>query len=98
MNEKFIITVDGPAGAGKSTVSKALAKKISYMYLDTGALYRAIAYKVAEYGISPENEDLLSELCEKVIISVESMDGNMKILTDGEDVTAKIRTDRSSCV
>ena len=94
MNEKLIITVDGPAGAGKSTVSKALARKISYMYLDTGALYRAIAYKVAEYGISPDNEDLLSELCEKVTISVETMDGNMNILIDGEDVTAKIRTER----
>lgn len=94
MNEKLIITVDGPAGAGKSTVSKALARKISYMYLDTGALYRAIAYKVAEYGISPDNEDLLSELCEKVTISVETMDGNMNIFIDGEDVTAKIRTER----
>jgi len=94
MKGKLIITVDGPAGAGKSTVSKILSKKISYMYLDTGALYRAIAYKVAEHEISPDNEDLLSELCKKVTISVESMDGNMKVLIDGEDVTAKIRTER----
>jgi len=95
MKDNLIITVDGPAGAGKSTVSKILSKKISYMYLDTGALYRAIAYKVAEYEISPDNEDLLSELCKKVTISVESMDGNMKVLIDGEDVTAKIRTERT---
>lgn len=95
MKDNLIITVDGPAGAGKSTVSKILSKKISYMYLDTGALYRAIAYKVAEYEISPDNEDLLSELCKKVTISVESMDGDMKVLIDGEDVTAKIRTERT---
>jgi cytidylate kinase len=45
MEKKFIITIDGPAGAGKSTVSKTLAKKLNYIYLDTGALYRALAYK-----------------------------------------------------
>ncbi|MCD6153242.1 MAG: (d)CMP kinase [Syntrophobacterales bacterium] len=95
MKDNLIITVDGPAGAGKSTVSKILSKKISYIYLDTGALYRAIAYKVAEYEISPDNEDLLSELCKKVTISIESMNGNMKVLIDGEDVTAKIRTERT---
>ena len=56
MKKQFIVTIDGPAGAGKSTVSKALARKLSYIYLDTGALYRAFAYKVLQEGIFPDDE------------------------------------------
>ena len=63
MDIKKIITIDGPAGAGKSTVSKALAKKLGYIYLDTGALYRALAYKALSAKISLEDAYALAKLC-----------------------------------
>lgn len=93
MKHKLIITVDGPAGAGKSTVSRALSQKISYLYLDTGALYRAVAYKVAERGIAPDDEKRLSKLCGEISISLQRADGEMRILVDGDDLTDKIRTE-----
>jgi cytidylate kinase len=94
MKNKLIITVDGPAAAGKSTVSKVLSQRISYMYLDTGALYRACAYKASECGIVSDDERNLSELCEKMRVSLKRIDGDMRILVDGEDVTHKIRTEQ----
>ncbi|MGZ3597247.1 MAG: (d)CMP kinase, partial [Syntrophales bacterium] len=59
MGKKFVVTIDGPAGAGKSTVSRALARRLEYVYLDTGALYRAFAYKVIQEGILPDDEEKL---------------------------------------
>jgi len=94
MKNKLIITVDGPAAAGKSTVSKILSQRISYMYLDTGALYRACAYKASECGILSDDERSLSELCEKMRVSLKRVDGDMRILVDGDDMTQKIRTEQ----
>ena len=88
----MVITVDGPAGAGKSTVSKILARKLSYIYLDTGALYRAFACKVAEEGIPADDEKRLSGLCAGINVSLKSVNSNISILVDDEDVTEKIRT------
>ena len=61
MAKKLVITIDGPAGAGKSTVSQALAVRLSYLYLDTGAIYRAIAYKVMQSGIRPDDDHQLDD-------------------------------------
>lgn len=88
----MVITVDGPAGAGKSTVSKILARKLSYIYLDTGALYRAFACKVAEEGIPADDEKRLSGLCTGINVSLKSVNSDIRILVDDEDVTEKIRT------
>ncbi len=96
MTKKLVITIDGPAGAGKSTVSKALAAKLSYLYLDTGALYRAIAYQVKQEGIAPTDEARLSELSRTVNICLKNVDGQMRIFLKGEDVTDKIRTEEIS--
>ena len=92
MEKRLVITVDGPAGAGKSTVSKILARKLSYIYLDTGALYRAFACKVAEEGIPADDEKQLSGLCAGINVSLKSVNSNIRILVDDEDVTEKIRT------
>ncbi|MEA1935472.1 MAG: (d)CMP kinase [Thermodesulfobacteriota bacterium] len=92
MEKRLVITVDGPAGAGKSTVSKILARKLSYIYLDTGALYRAFACKVAEEGIPADDEKRLSGLCAGINVSLKSVNSNISILVDDEDVTEKIRT------
>lgn len=94
MKNKLIITIDGPAAAGKSTVSKVLSQRISYIYLDTGALYRAFAYKASECGILSDDERSLSELGGKIRVSLKIIDRDMRIFVDGEDVTQKIRTEQ----
>ena len=93
MKTDLIITIDGPAGAGKSTVSKALARKLSFVYLDTGALYRAVAYKVLNEGILPDDEKALSDLCGRMKIYLKNVDGNLNVIIDGENVTEKIRNE-----
>jgi cytidylate kinase len=93
MEKKRIITIDGPAGAGKSTVSEALAKKLGYIYLDTGALYRALAYKALKVKISLEDTCALAKLCSNTTVSLKNIDGKMTVLADGEDVSDKIRTE-----
>ena len=93
MEKKYIITIDGPAGAGKSTVSKSLAKKLDYIYLDTGALYRALAYKTLKFKISLDDVAALANLCSSTTIVLKNIDGQMKVSVDGEDVEEKIRTE-----
>lgn len=90
---KKIITIDGPAGAGKSTVSKALAENLGYIYLDTGALYRALAYKVLKDKISVDDQSALANLCLHTTVTLKNINGLMKVYVDGEDVGEKIRTE-----
>lgn len=94
--KKLVITIDGPGGAGKSTVSKALAAKLAYLYLDTGAYYRAYAYKAKQKGILPENDEQLAELGQRIIIHAENREGTFLVFVDGEDVTKHIRTEEIS--
>ena len=93
MEKKFIITIDGPAGAGKSTVSYTLAKKLNYIYLDTGALYRGLAYKALKFKISLDDVYALTDLCSSTNVVLKNIDGKMKVSVDGEDVEEKIRTE-----
>ncbi|MBI4697492.1 MAG: (d)CMP kinase [Nitrospirae bacterium] len=84
---KNIITIDGPSGAGKSTIAKLLAKKLGYKYLDTGALYRVVAWKADDAHIDPDNEEELDRVLENIKIT---FDDN-RILVNGIDVTSQIR-------
>jgi CMP/dCMP kinase len=93
MRKKMIITIDGPAGAGKSTVSKMLAKKLDYIYLDTGSLYRALAYKALKDKIILDDSSALNSFCSNISIVLRNIDGQMKVYVDGEDVGDKIRTE-----
>jgi cytidylate kinase len=94
MKRGLIITVDGPAGAGKSTVSKMLAQLLSYIYLDTGALYRAVAYKFLVDNTAPDDEKALSELLTRMSISLKNKHGTLNVFVNGENVTDKIRNEK----
>jgi len=93
MQRKMIITIDGPAGAGKSTVSRIVAKRLGYIYLDTGSLYRALAYKALKSKINVDDMEALDSLCSNISISLKNIDGQMKVYVDGEDVGDKLRTE-----
>jgi cytidylate kinase len=94
MARQFIITIDGPAGAGKSTVSKVLAKKMGYVYLDTGALYRGLAYKAMKTGVDTDDHRALEALCATTKVVLQNIEGQIRVYVDGEDVENHIRTEQ----
>ncbi len=89
---KLIVAIDGPAGAGKSTIAKRLAKALGYRYIDTGAMYRAFAWKVMEKEIDLEDEEGLEKIIKRTKIELEETNGDLRVLLNGSDVTARIRT------
>jgi CMP/dCMP kinase len=93
LTNKLVITVDGPAGSGKSTVSKRLAERLSCVYLDTGALYRALAFRFIREKSSPDNHQQVLALCRTARIRLSPEKDACRVLLDGEDVTEKIRTE-----
>lgn len=98
MRKKLVITIDGPAGAGKSTVSKILAKKFKYIYLDTGALYRALAYKALKLKMQFDDPVALENLCSNTEVALKNVSGQMKVYVDGENVEEKIRSEEIGLV
>jgi cytidylate kinase len=88
----LIIAIDGPSGAGKSTLAKRLAKKLRFIYLDTGAMYRALALKVLRQGVDLADDARLAELIAGTEIDLQEMHGRLAVLLDGEDVAGQIRT------
>jgi len=92
MNEPLVITIDGPAGAGKSTVAQKLAARLGLMYVDSGATYRAAALKVLEAGVDPQDEPEVAKLVRAINVVVTAGDGEPRVLVDGDDVTARLRT------
>ena len=88
----MIIAIDGPAGVGKSTVAKLLAARLGYLYLDTGALYRAIAWKVLHERVEPADHARVAGLLETMAIHMQFQNGSMQVLVDGRDVTGELRT------
>ncbi|WAM30639.1 (d)CMP kinase [Caldicellulosiruptor naganoensis] len=89
--KKINIAIDGPAGAGKSTISKLLAKRLGYIHIDTGAMYRAIGLKVLSQNIKSDDVDKILEILNNTEIEVKLINGNQLVFLDGEDVTDKIR-------
>lgn len=92
MTKSVVVTVDGPAGSGKSTVSRLLARRLSCVYLDTGALYRAVALKVSREGLAAADRAGIAALCGETDIALAEREGTTRILLDGRDVTDLIRT------
>lgn len=92
MNRKISIAIDGPAAAGKSTVAKIVAENLSYIYIDTGAMYRALTYKAIANNLDLEDEDSLVEMLLKTEIGLLPSDNGQIVLLDNLDVTNEIRT------
>lgn len=88
----MIIAIDGPAGVGKSTVAKLLAARLGYLYLDTGALYRAIAWKVLHEQVEPADHARVAGVLETTAIQMQFQNGSMQVLVDGRDITGELRT------
>ena len=85
------IAIDGPAGAGKSTIAKAVAKELEFIYVDTGAMYRAMALYLIRKGILPEEKEKMEEACENAEISIVYENGAQQVILDGENVTEYLR-------
>lgn len=90
--KKIIIAIDGPAGSGKSTTARLVAQKLGYIYIDTGAMYRALTLKVIESGIDPNDESSIIKIAENTKIELLYENGNLKVILDGKDVSEKIRS------
>ena len=93
MSSTYNIDIDGPAGAGKSTIAKLVAAKLGFIYVDTGAMYRAMALYFLENGIQPEDETRVSAICGQIDISLRYQDGVQQVILNGRDVSGKIRTE-----
>lgn len=92
MENKISIAIDGPAAAGKSTVAKIIAKNRSYVYIDTGAMYRALTYMAIKHQLNLENEKEVSDLLTRLQIELMPTESGQLVLVNGEDVTEVIRT------
>lgn len=86
------IAIDGPAGAGKSTIAKTAAKQLGFIYVDTGALYRAVGYYVLNNNIDPKNEEKVTDILSQINVSLKFVDNEQRVFLNEEDVSGKIRT------
>ena len=89
---RLIIAIDGPSGAGKSTLAKRLAKDLKFIYLDTGAMYRALALKVLRQAVDLDDDNRIGRLIDETEIELRHRAGTLEVLLDGEDVSGQIRT------
>lgn len=92
MKNPLIIAVDGPAGAGKSTIARLVARRLDILYLDTGAMYRAVGLKALRQNISPRSESEVAAMLRETRIDIRFADGEQQVWIDDQDVTADIRT------
>ncbi len=93
---KINIAIDGPAGAGKSTIARLVAKKLDYIYVDTGAMYRAMALHCIRAGLKAEKKEQIEECCGTCSVDIEYVNGEQNVLLNGENVGAYIRTEEVS--
>ncbi len=89
----FNIAIDGPAGAGKSTIAKAVAKELQYIYVDTGAMYRAMALYMLREGVDAADTEMVAAKCQNADITIQYENGEQQVLLNGENVTGYLRTE-----
>jgi cytidylate kinase len=89
---KLIIAIDGPAGAGKSTVARAVARRLGYLFINTGAMYRAVAWKALQQGVPLDDADRLGQIAGESLIELAGDVDSMRVLIDGRDITDEIAT------
>lgn len=90
------IAIDGPAGAGKSTIARMVAAKLGFIYVDTGAMYRSMALYFIRHGIRGEDEAAIAAACPDIHVSIEYVDGEQQVILNGENVNGLIRTEEVS--
>lgn len=90
----FNIAIDGPAGAGKSTIAKTLAKELGFVYVDTGAMYRAMAYYFLKQGIERDDESGITAAVDGADVTIRYEDGAQQVLLNGENITGSLRTEQ----
>lgn len=90
----YNIAIDGPAGAGKSTIARRVAKELSFIYVDTGAMYRAMAYYFLQNGIASDDEAAIAKACPAVDVTIAYENGEQQVLLNGENVNGVIRTEQ----
>lgn len=93
MSASYNIAIDGPAGAGKSTIAKKVAARLGFIYVDTGAMYRAMALHFIRRGIGQTDEAGIEEACKEIDISICYQNGEQRVILNGEDVSGRIRTE-----
>lgn len=91
--KNYNIAIDGPAGAGKSTIAKSIAKKLEFIYVDTGAMYRAIALFLIRQAVDVLNEEKVSSVCDTIHVTIEYVNGEQQVVLNGDNVTSYIRTE-----
>jgi CMP/dCMP kinase len=89
----FVVAIDGTSGSGKTTTAKKVSKLLGWLYLDTGATYRAVAYFVLSRGISPNDEEKVTQILDELDIEIEKVNNEQRAIVNGEDVSNKLRTD-----
>ena len=87
----YNIAIDGPAGAGKSSIAKALSKKLGFIYIDTGAMYRAVALFFLENGIKESSDNEIDKLLDELDINIKYTDGEQRVFLNNVDVSDKLR-------
>ncbi len=92
----FVVAIDGTSGSGKTTTARKVAKRLGWLYLDTGATYRAVAYFVLQRGINPNDEEKVTQILDEVNVEIEKVDGEQRTIVNGEDVSDKLRTEQVS--
>ena len=89
----YSVAIDGPAGAGKSTIAKLISREMGYIYVDTGAMYRAMAVYFSKNKVNPEDESAINEAVKNVDIKIEYQNGEQQVILNGENVTGLLRTE-----
>jgi len=94
--KRLLITIDGPAGAGKTTLSRKIADRLNYKYIDTGALYRGVAFEAGVVGVSKDDDTGLENLCSTLNLNFVKDERGLRLLSDNSDITDQIRTSEIS--